>query len=394
MANSKNLPETAKSGARAGDAIAASPPLNTATKLRFGLLQFDRTNPRLMTGDDWSVSDDVAIISAYREIAALDELVLSIATNDYLPLEPLIIHGPDDGPFTVLEGNRRLAAMKLLSNPELAKACKISVPSPVPQSVLDSFAEVLVYRVADPIDAEAFIGFKHINGPQRWDAYAKARFVAEWYKRKKVLGVSIADVAKQTGDTNDTVRSYIGSILVLDQAEAAGQFEIKDRFNKGRFAFSHLYTALDRPEYRSFLGLDLGWNDAPTDAPVGEENIGKLGEVLKYIYGSKRDKTKPHVQSQNPHLGQLGKSLVNDRALLRLRAGESLSIAFSEVDGGGMFNQALGELMAKADRALSLSAKFDGNATLLGFAEEIQLKVSMITSAMKVKVELSASEKK
>ena len=142
MANSKNLPETAKSGARAGDAIAASPPLNTATKLRFGLLQFDRTNPRLMTGDDWSVSDDVAIISAYREIAALDELVLSIATNDYLPLEPLIIHGPDDGPFTVLEGNRRLAAMKLLSNPELAKACKISVPSPVPQSVLDSFAEV------------------------------------------------------------------------------------------------------------------------------------------------------------------------------------------------------------------------------------------------------------
>ena len=59
-----------------------------------------------------------------------------------------------------------------------------------------------------------------------------------------------------------------------------------------------------------------------------------------------------------------------------------------------MFNQALGELMAKADRALSLSAKFDGNATLLGFAEEIQLKVSMITSAMKVKVELSASEKK
>lgn len=347
-----------------------------------------------MTGDDWSVSDDVAIISAYREIAALDELVLSIATNDYLPLEPLIIHGPDEGPFTVLEGNRRLAAMKLLSSPELARACKISVPSPVAPSVLNSFSEVLVYRVADPKDAEAFIGFKHINGPQRWDAYAKARFVADWYKRKKPLGVTIADVAKQTGDTNDTVRSYIGSILVLEQAEAAGQFEIKDRFNKGRFAFSHLYTALDRPEYRNFLGLELGWNDAPSDAPVSKENIANLGEVLRYIYGSKRDKTKPHVQSQNPHLGQLGKSLVNDRALLRLRAGESLSVAFAEIDGGGMFNHALGELMAKVDRALSLTTKFDGNPTLLDFAEEIQQKISMITSAMRVKVESQTTVKK
>jgi len=394
VANSKNSFEAVNSGESVVAAAVGFPPLDTAAKLSFELLEFDRANPRLMTGDDWSVSDDVAIISAYREIAALDELVLSIATNDYLPLEPLIIHGPDGGPFTVLEGNRRLAAMKLLSSPLLAKACKVSVPSPVPQSVLDSFAEVLVYRVADPRDAEAFIGFKHINGPQRWDAYAKARFVAGWYKRKKALGVSIADVAKQTGDTNDTVRSYIGSILVLDQAEAAGQFEIKDRFNKGRFAFSHLYTAFDRPEYRSFLGLDLGWNDAPSDVPVKEENIAKLGEVLKYIYGSKRDKAKPHVQSQNPHLGQLGKSLVNDRALLRLRAGESLSVAFAEVDGGGMFNQALGELMAKVDRALSLTAKFDGNPTLLGFAEEIQLKVSMIFGAMKIKVESQAQEKK
>ena len=59
-----------------------------------------------------------------------------------------------------------------------------------------------------------------------------------------------------------------------------------------------------------------------------------------------------------------------------------------------MFNQALGELMAKVDRALSLTAKFDGNPTLLGFAEEIQLKVSMIFGAMKIKVESQAQEKK
>lgn len=371
------------------DQNSSTPPIGVASKLAFSELTFDRSNPRLMTGDDWSVSDDASIISAYREIAALDELVLSISTNNYLPLEPLIIHGPDKGPFTVLEGNRRLAAMKLLSNPSLAKACKISVPQPVNKEVIDSFKEVLVYRVADPKDAEAFIGFKHINGPQRWDAYAKARFVAEWYKRVREKGVSIDDIAKQTGDTNDTVRSYIGSIFVLDQAEKTGNFEIKDRFNKGRFAFSHLYTALDRPEFRNFLGLDLGWNEKPSDTPIDKDHLEKLGETLKYIYGSKRDKIKPHVQSQNPHLAQLGKSLINERSLLRLRAGETLANAFAEIDGGNMFNQALGELMAKAEKALSLSSKFDGNKELLSFAQEIKLKVMMIESAMRIKADSS-----
>lgn len=368
------------------------PSIGEVQKVAFELLQFDRTNPRLMTGDEWAVSDDVAIISAYREIAALDELVLSIATNKYLNLEPLIIHGDDGGPYTVLEGNRRLAAMKLLSDAKLAKDCKVSLPT-VSQQVLDSFAEVLVYRVANPEDAHSFIGFKHINGPQRWDAYAKARFVADWYRREQHTGLTIDQIARQTGDTNDTVRSYIGAILVADQAERQGLFEIKDRFNKGRFAFSHLYTALDRPEYRNFLGLDLGWNNNPSDAPIPQEKSEELREVLTYVYGSKRDKIKPQVLSQNPHLAQLGRCLGNERALLRLRAGEPLSTAFAEIEGGSMFNHALGELMAKAERVLSLATKYDGNPELMSFVEEVKLKVETVQAMMSVKAQ-SVSMKK
>nr|WP_284507475.1 ParB N-terminal domain-containing protein [Caballeronia sp. AZ7_KS35] len=347
-----------------------------------------------MTGDEWSVSDDVALINAYREIAALDELVLSIATNGYLNLEPLIIHGDDGGPYTVLEGNRRLAAMKLLADSELARACKISVPNPVPAAVIDSFRLVLVFRVKDPSDAEAFIGFKHINGPQRWDAYAKARFVAQWYRKGRANGLTIDQIARQTGDTNDTVRSYIGSIFVLDQAEREGLFEIKDRFNKGKFAFSHLYTALDRPEYRNFFGLSLGWNNDPSEKPISDGSKSHVGETLRYIYGSKRDKVKPLVQSQNPHLAQLARCLTSERSLLRLRAGEPLANAFAEIEGGTMFNQALGELMAKAEKALSLATKFDGNPELLNFAGEIKLKVMTIENIMSTKVsQLSTSKR-
>ena len=368
------------------DFIENIPPIGQVSKVAFADLVFDTSNPRLMTGDDWAVSDDVSLINAYREIAALDELVLSIATNGYLNLEPLIIHGPDGGPYTVLEGNRRLAAMKLLADPATARACKVSVPQPVEPAVLASFKQVLVFRVAERKDAEAFIGFKHINGPQRWDAYAKARFVADWYRKGREHGLTIDQIARQTGDTNDTVRSYIGSIFVIDQAENEGVFEIKDRFNKGKFAFSHLYTALDRPEYRNFVGLQLGWNNDPSDTPIAPEAKEHLGEMLRYVYGSKRDKAKPLVQSQNPHLAQLGRCLNNERSLLRLRAGEPLDKAFAEIEGGNMFNQALGELMAKAEKALSLATKFDGNSELVGFVGEIKLKVATVESIMMAKV--------
>ena len=369
------------------------PPIGEVTKVKFDQLRFDETNPRLMTGDEWAVSDDVALISAYREIAALDELILSIATNGYLNLEPLIICGPDGGPYTVLEGNRRLAAMKVLTNPELAQACKVSVPSPLDEKILHSFEKVLAVRVADPKDAEAFIGFKHINGPQRWDAYAKARFVADWFRRGRAAGLTIDQIARQTGDTNDTVRSYVGAIYVIDQAEASGVFEIKDRFNKGRFAFSHLYTGLDRPEFRNFLGLELGWNTAPADAPVHASKLEALGEVLRYTYGSKRDKIKPLVQSQNPHLAQLGRCLVNETALLRLRSGSSLSVAFAEIEGYAMFSHALGELMAKTEKAMSLATKYDGNPNQLNFIAEIRLKVMTIEGIMKARLEEIAQKK-
>ena len=115
------------------------------------LLSFDKQNPRLITGDEYSTVDDIAIIKAYREIAALDELITSICSNGYIDLEPLIVMGEDQGPFVVLEGNRRLAAIKLIADPKLAVDCKISLPKEISNQVKDSIKQVTVHRVSNSI---------------------------------------------------------------------------------------------------------------------------------------------------------------------------------------------------------------------------------------------------
>ena len=62
----------------------------------------------------------------------------------------------------------------------LAKRCSVSTPDTLPEDVLASFQDILVYRVENKDGAKDLIGFKHINGPQAWDAYAKALFALRW----------------------------------------------------------------------------------------------------------------------------------------------------------------------------------------------------------------------
>lgn len=48
-------------------------------------------------------------------------LINSIATNGYIPSDPIVVwQDEDSGKFYVAEGNRRILALKLLRNPEKA----------------------------------------------------------------------------------------------------------------------------------------------------------------------------------------------------------------------------------------------------------------------------------
>ena len=157
----------------------------TITKAAVAQLRLDRLNPRLI-GEDDRASDEAIVARLYRA-ADLDELLQSITANGYMDIEPLVVMDDPEarnGELIVLEGNRRLAALRLLREPDLARSIaaseglRISIP-PIADPLRATLDEVSVYPVANRERARSFIGFKHINGPAKWDAYAKARFAAE-----------------------------------------------------------------------------------------------------------------------------------------------------------------------------------------------------------------------
>ncbi|MGE4483209.1 hypothetical protein [Acidocella sp.] len=347
-------------------------PLQETHKVPVEWLRLDHHNPRLV-GINQRTTDESIIAQLYRG-EELSELLQSISANGYLDIEPLIVE-LEGNKLIVLEGNRRLAAILLFKDPSLVERIneterlRISVPELSPDRRL-TINNVSVYRVPEREAARSFIGFKHINGAAKWESYAKAKFAADWFRTG---GKTLEEIAGKIGDKHDTIKRMVAAIYVLEQAESRGMFSLDNR-NAKKFNFSHLYTALSRASYMSYLGLDIAWsNYEPHPNPIPENKLDALKEVLVWIYGSKEDAINPVVQSQNPDIKRLGEVLTSTEGLHMLRAGRSLDEAhISTQPADEQLSSSLIRARAILREASNNLRGYDGrDRSLLDIAEDI-----------------------
>ena len=365
--------------------------LEVTTKVQVERLRLDRMNPRLI-GEAENASDEAIIARLYRG-AELGELLQSMSANGYLDIEPLIvIADSEDSGLIVLEGNRRLAALRLLREADLigsilsSERLRVRVP-PVDASLRATFSRVSVYPVASRERARSFIGFKHINGPARWDAYAKGKFAADWYRSSRRDGVNLAQIAGSIGDRHDTIKRMVFAIYVLEQAQRAGLFNIHDR-NTKKFNFSHLYTALSRSQYMDYLSLGKTWaRYDPTPDPVPTERLDELRKLLVWIYGSKSDDELPVVQAQNPDIKRLGEVLAHTEARLLLETTHNLDRAHESTAAvDKKFTASLFRARDAIRDASGALRAYDGrDKSLLDVAEDIKEQSDSVYASMERK---------
>lgn len=349
-------------------------------KVPIGALRFDDTNPRYTPDKRPTNSSDSAIINYLDRTADLGELVQSIASGGYIDIEPLIVV-ERGGELVVLEGNRRLAALKVLLSPDLALEANVSVPEVAPE-VLDSLREVTVFKVASEEDARELIGFKHINGPQSWDAYAKARYAAKWLDEQEGKGtaaLTLTDIAARMGDKHDTLFRIVSAVYVLRQAEEQGIFLVEDRVQRN-FSFSHLYTALTYTEFREFVGLPRADRSVnPPKNPIPQDSLQNLKLLLRWLYGSKAESVRPVIRTQAQDLSRLktvlGHTLARRMLMERHDLEEALQLTIEPSD---RFEKALFDALAAlriASRELS-SARADNE--LLEVSDDAKRRAAFI----------------
>lgn len=179
-------------------------------------LHLDSKNPRL--GRETSSKAPREIIQHLFEHDKALDLAQSIASRGYFPNEPLLVV-KENGQYVVVEGNRRLAALKALREPGLLEGS------------LERQVERLSRRISDPSQivkvpvtiapnrraTDRQIAGRHIGTPVlAWRAENRASFILdkleEGYDNDELhdeLGFSLADIqqARQTRAIADMARS-------------------------------------------------------------------------------------------------------------------------------------------------------------------------------------------
>ncbi len=343
-------------------------------------LYLDPQNPRLAEyalGVEPSQTDLIQIL---WEKMAVDELAMSIASSGFFEHEPIFV-STENGKNVVIEGNRRLAAVKILLDENLRKRLKIDDLPHISLDLRRKLQQLPVIRT-DRESIWQYIGFKHVNGPAKWGSYAKAQYIAEV---RKTYGISLDQIAEQIGDRNRTVQRLYRAMMVIRQAEDAGVFLRENRF-KTSFAFSHLYTGLDYNGFKRFLNLTD--ESSEFEKPVPKAKLKNLGELCIWLYGSRRDKIRPLIESQNPDLAILDEVLMKDDAIDTLRNGLPLKVAHDVSRGDErIFRESLQEAKRVLQTALgTLTTGFKKeNTDLVRTANQIAELVDNIVEQMERK---------
>ena len=161
---------------------------------------------------------DLVILDGKEELRALKE---SIEANGYVPVETLVIKPYEfrEGSFLVVEGNRRVTAMRWLKQDREAG-------SPVSEDLIKSFDKLpaIVLRGEDEATKNlqhVLMGLRHVSGIKQWGGYQRAKLVVEFVDD---FGLNISEAAKQIGMSSHEASRRYRALKALEQMQNDEEF--------------------------------------------------------------------------------------------------------------------------------------------------------------------------
>jgi hypothetical protein len=312
-------------------------------------LRYDDQNPRLGGAAKHKDQEQIQTYLEGQPHYALD-LVGSIVENGFLPYEPLIVR-EKNGKFIVIEGNRRLAAVRSI----LAAPADKYAPEVI--AGLQKMP-VLVFAKGEDGDSEnvlRYLGVKHLFGFRDWPPTSKAMFLDERVNSKKDL----EQVLRELNITKQEVARYL---LPYRLRKAAKQIFKKVNAED----FWSLAESFGRTKIRAYIRLDF---DRRT-MQVKFFKSSKLRYLTKFLYGKQRRVT------DTRQLSALGKVLGSPEAAKVLEDGGTLEEASLYV---APKQETIGQLLKQIERLFdkinTLSPGKEDRAKIRGILHDLGRKL-------------------
>jgi len=223
--------------------------------IRTGSLQLDPKNSRIPAGH--RSDDQRKLLHELLEHEEVKELAFSISKMGLFPNELLVVMLAQPRRYTVLEGNRRLAAIRLLLNPELAPTANLvkyfrNLSAKVDLSALGKLNAVVVN---DRIAAAPIIAALHTRrSKKRWSTLQQARF----YRELVDEGQTPLEVAEEVGQTLGHVREFLRTEKLHRIAlNLEYDSDVRHKIEDPKYPLSTLARFLESKVARKFLGVEL-----------------------------------------------------------------------------------------------------------------------------------------
>lgn len=289
-------------------------PIQTTAALQD--LHFDPENPRLP--ERLKHAPESEVLEFLLLECSLIELMLSIGQQDFFVGEPLLVVPRADGGFIVVEGNRRLGALKLLQP---------GAEAPVkPGEVVRAQAEaifhpdnipVLVFQQRD--DILTYLGYRHITGIKEWGALAKARYLRQLRVKHGGDNTSAHKaLAREIGSKAAHVAKLLTGLALLERARDTGLLS-QLHVQEDDIPFSLLTTGIGYGNICAFIGLQ-----GSSDVEAASLKDTEFAQFFTWVF----DKSTPStVLGDSRNFDKLARVVANEQALEQLRAGTSLNDA-------------------------------------------------------------------
>jgi hypothetical protein len=257
--------------------------------------------------------------------AKLDDLIMSIKENGFLQFESIVVKPYKNEKFVVIEGNRRIAAVKTILKEEQIDEEIIEI-----QKSLESI-NVLVYlstgdESIDETNEQIIQGIRHISGPKEWGAYQKANLVV---KMKDKYGLEFNKIDNKLGLGPRVTPRFYRAYKALEQMMNDEEFSTLAKPN----LFSLFEEAIKKESIRNWLGWSLdkidksSSNENSMNSFTNMENLKKFYEL---IVGDPADDkeaviTNPNSMRKFGELLQLDKSYLINQIIERKKTIEEAS---------------------------------------------------------------------
>lgn len=313
--------------------MSSLPSLLSPIRLNLSDLLLDPNNPRFSElGEELNpvpegrFADDKVQSNALEKMKNpmfdVAELRDTIKTIGFLPMDRIVVRrwkgeASDRSPkYVVIEGNRRVTALKWLMNlHEIGKET-------FSEEQLKNFTEfeclLLNDELAPPSANLILPGLRHVSGIKEWGAYQKAKAVHALRKG----GMSPQEAAQSLGLSTRAANSAYRCFLALEQMKGDEEY--------GEFAQPKMYSYFEEIFKRTNLRSWLNWSD-------DEERFcaeDRLKEFYSWMVPQGEDQQPPKLP-ESKSVRDLSQILADENALNILRSPEgtlSRALARYEID--------------------------------------------------------------